>query len=80
MFVFQSTGNGLQTHHTIHITVVQAAADKMATIISRRHTNSSALAAVIEVKVETTIINNHIDRSKWRTGKVIHIVLQALGL
>ena len=44
---------------------VQNVADRMAELISHKLTNSSALVAVVEVKVETTVINNHIDNRKY---------------
>ena len=38
--------------------VLQSATDKVADTLSHKMSNSSALAAVVEIRVETTVVNN----------------------
>ena len=56
----------VQTSHqgVVERTLVQDAADKMAVVISRRQLNSTALAAIIEVHIETTVITSHISTGR----------------
>ena len=38
--------------------VLQSAIDKVADTLSHKQSNSSALAAVVEIRVETTVVSN----------------------
>ena len=46
--------------------VVHVAVGRVADYISRKASNSSALAAIIKVQLETTFINGDRDRRKFR--------------
>ena len=63
-------------------TLVRDAADSLASTVSRQTTNYSALSAVIEVKVETTVINTQIDagKVKIRLLMILHDSLKCLHI
>ncbi|XP_013414285.1 protein jagged-1b isoform X2 [Lingula anatina] len=59
---------------------VHRAAEDMSDVISNRMSNSSALVAVVEVKLETTIINKTVDKSSTYLIPVICSIIGLMGI